>query len=80
MKILLIGATGQIGFALAQRLSRSEHQLSVLVRSNSELEFEPNVRVIQSKCFDRAVFSSALESQDAVISFGVSAGLHDQGR
>ena len=32
MNILLIGATGQIGFALARRLAETSHSLTVLVR------------------------------------------------
>lgn len=75
MNILLIGATGQVGFALAQKLATTPHTLTVLVRSGARLGFAPNVRVIEAPAFDGAVFSQALSGQDLVI-YGI--GLPEQ--
>ncbi len=75
MKILLIGATGQIGFALTSRLANSAHSLTILVRAKAKLGFADNVSVIKADTFDEAVFARALEGMDAVI-YGV--GLPEQ--
>ncbi len=75
MKILLIGATGQIGFALATRLASTAHSLTVLVRAHAKLGFAPNVSVIKADALDEAEFKRALEGMDAVI-YGI--GLPEQ--
>jgi hypothetical protein len=46
MKILLIGATGQIGYALTNALSQTAHQTSILVRNAHSLAFPANVNVL----------------------------------
>ena len=75
MNILLIGATGQIGFALAQRLAQSRDKLTVLVRAGAALGFGQQVRVMRAPVFDRAVFEQALQGQDIVV---YSVGLPEQ--
>jgi nucleoside-diphosphate-sugar epimerase len=75
MHILLIGATGQIGYALAQALSASDHQLTVMVRRMPQPTFAPNVRLVQVPEFTHAAFSQALQGIDLVI-YGV--GLPEQ--
>lgn len=75
MNILLIGATGQIGFALARKLATTSHVLTVLVRDGAQLGFAPTVRVIQAPAFDAAVFTRALAGQDLVV-YGI--GLPEQ--
>lgn len=75
MNILLIGATGQIGFALANRLAATSHSLTVLVREGARLGFPAAVRVIQAPAFDAAAFAQALAGQDLVI---YSVGLPEQ--
>ena len=65
MKILLVGATGQIGHALAQALSASEHELTVLVRDRQRAELPANVRVLEAPVFDAKAFGEALQGQDA---------------
>jgi dihydroflavonol-4-reductase len=59
MKILLIGATGQIGYALAQALVEAGHQLTVLVR-NDRLPFPASVQVVTAPSFDEATFARLL--------------------
>jgi nucleoside-diphosphate-sugar epimerase len=75
MNILLVGATGQIGFALAGRLAASGHALTVLVREGAHLGFGAAVRVLQVPVFDQAVFARALSGQDLVV---YSVGLPEQ--
>ncbi len=74
MKLLLIGATGQIGHALATRLVACGHSLRVLVRERSRFDV-PGAEVMEAQAFDAASFARALEAQEAVI-YGV--GLPEQ--
>ena len=75
MRVLLIGATGQIGFALAEALSCTSHHTSVLVRDRGTLSFPPNISVLESKQFTTDAFYQALSAVDCVI-YGV--GLPEQ--
>jgi len=75
MKILLIGATGQIGYALTQALSQTAHQVSILVRDKHKLAFPENVRTIESQEFSPDAFSTTLRNVDCVI---YGAGLPEQ--
>lgn len=75
MKILLIGATGQIGYALTQALSKTDQAVSVLVRDKRKLRFPESIKVIESKKFDSTVFKATLMDRDHVI-YGV--GLPEQ--
>jgi nucleoside-diphosphate-sugar epimerase len=75
MNILLIGATGQIGYALARKLAATPHKLTVLVRVGARQGFAPGVRVIQAPVFDADVFAQALVGQDLVV-YGI--GLPEQ--
>ena len=67
MNILLVGATGQIGYALARKLAATTHTLTVLVRNDARLGFAAGVRVIQAPVFDGKVFAHALVGQDLVV-------------
>jgi nucleoside-diphosphate-sugar epimerase len=51
MNILLIGATGQISYALAAALPQTDHQTTLLVRSRRRLIFPANVRVVVDSSF-----------------------------
>ena len=75
MKILMLGATGQIGHALAEALSRTEHEVSVMVRNARDLRFPDNVRVIQYPEFSADAFRAAMQGADHVI-YGI--GLPEQ--
>jgi dihydroflavonol-4-reductase len=67
MKVLLVGATGQIGYALTQALSKTGHQVSILVRDKNKLLFPASVRIIEFKEFTAAAFRQALVDVDHVI-------------
>lgn len=75
MKILILGATGQVGLALTRGLSETEHQVSVLVRDASGLQFPGNVTVLEHRDFTPEVFRAALAGVDHVI-YGI--GLPEQ--
>jgi nucleoside-diphosphate-sugar epimerase len=75
MKILVLGATGQVGHALAEALSRTEHDVSVMVRNARDLPFPDNVRVIQYPEFSADAFRAAMQGADHVI-YGI--GLPEQ--
>jgi len=75
MKILLLGATGQIGHALAGALSQAGHQLTALVRSAAAQKFPATVTVIEQGEFTLDGFRSALGDMDHVI-YGI--GLPEQ--
>jgi dihydroflavonol-4-reductase len=75
MNILLIGATGQIGYTLTLALSSTDHQISILVRDRHKLPFPSSVRVIEQPEFNRPTFIEALSGMNHVI-YGV--GLPEQ--
>ncbi len=75
MKILVLGATGQIGQALVDALSRTEHDVSVMVRHARARPFPPNIRVVRQPEFSAAAFRDALQDTDYVI-YGI--GLPEQ--
>ncbi len=79
MNILLIGATGQVGYALAQALVAAGHTLTVMARRVLTPEFTGQVRVLLEPEFTQAAFGRALQGAtgplDAVI-YGV--GLPEQ--
>jgi nucleoside-diphosphate-sugar epimerase len=67
MRILLLGATGQIGYALSMALARSEHQVSALVRRSPGLRFPDTVAVTVQPKFTQDVLARALDGADHVI-------------
>lgn len=75
MRILLLGATGQIGRALTAALSQTEHQVSMVVRNASGQDFPKTITVMEHSEFTPDVFASALRDMDHVI-YGV--GLPEQ--
>ncbi len=75
MRILLIGATGQIGYALGQHLACTSHDITLLLRNPHGLAFPDNFHVIQAAEFSETIFLKALEKMDCVI-YGV--GLPEQ--
>ena len=75
MQILLIVATGQIGYALALILAKSENQLRVLVRNKKKLPFPNDVEVLASQQFTAEAYKRAFENVDLAI-YGV--GLPEQ--
>jgi nucleoside-diphosphate-sugar epimerase len=75
MKWLLVGATGQIGQALCQTMVRAGHDLTVLVRTTTDLTFPDGVKVQRADSFNARAFADALNGVDGVI-YGV--GLPEQ--
>lgn len=75
MRILLIGATGQIGYSLVQALARTTHQILVLVRNGTKCRLPEAVGVIESRTFTPQAFRQALFGIDHVI---YAAGLSEQ--
>ncbi len=67
MNILLLGATGQIGYATTQALAHTSHRVSVLTRNASALRFPDNVTVIEERELTPAAFKSALQGVDHAI-------------
>lgn len=84
MKWLLVGATGQIGYALAHAMAHAGHDLTVLVR-DSRLVFPETVKVVQASTFTPQAFQQALAGVDGVIygvgipeQFAFDTGVFDQ--
>lgn len=75
MKILVLGATGQIGQALVERLSATEHDIAVLVRNVGSHPFPERVQVLNRESFTRETFAEALAGVDHAI-YGI--GLPEQ--
>jgi nucleoside-diphosphate-sugar epimerase len=75
MKILLLGATGQVGHALAWALSRAGHQLTILVRKAAGQQLPEAATILERAEFDAQAFASALQGIDHVV-YGI--GLPEQ--
>lgn len=75
MRILLIGATGQIGSALLRVLAGTPHDVRALVRDESRVGPSQGVEILARRPFTQVVFERALEDVDHVI-YGV--GLPEQ--
>ena len=75
MKVLVLGATGQIGHALTRALSQTEHQVSVLVRDASGQNFPEAITVLEHGEFTPDVLRTALGDVDHAI-YGI--GLPEQ--
>ena len=75
MKILLLGATGQVGHALAWTLSEARHQLTIMVRKAAGQQLPEGATIIEQDEFTAESFRSALRGMDHVI-YGI--GLPEQ--
>lgn len=75
MKIALVGATGQVGYALVHALADAGHELTVLVRAAGRLAFPAGVREVVAPRFDEDMFVRVLQGADCAI-YGV--GLPEQ--
>ena len=75
MHILLIGATGQIGYSLAKALAQTTHHITVLVRDRTKRPFPETVRVFEYRSLNPQAFRQALGGIDHVI---YSVGLPEQ--
>ena len=67
MKILLIGATGQVGYALTHALVQAGHETTVLVRSAGRLAFPAGVRVVTEPRFTQDVCERLLPQVDCAV-------------
>jgi nucleoside-diphosphate-sugar epimerase len=67
MRILVIGATGQIGYSLVQALAKTSHSVTVLVRSRARRTFPENVSVLESPAFDAQAYRGAISDVDHVV-------------
>ena len=69
MKLLVIGATGEIGTAVVRAALAEGHEVIAFVRAPEKLaEFADRVRVIRGDLGDEAALASAVPGHDAVIS------------
>jgi dihydroflavonol-4-reductase len=75
MKILLLGATGQVGHALAWTLAEARHQLTIMVRRAADQQLPEGATIIEQDEFTTESFRSALHGMDQVI-YGI--GLPEQ--
>jgi nucleoside-diphosphate-sugar epimerase len=85
MKIVLIGATGQVGYALAPALIGAGHDVTVLVRDGSRLPFSQSIRVVAEPEFNAQIFGGVLKDMDCVVygvglpeQFAVDTGVFDR--
>jgi nucleoside-diphosphate-sugar epimerase len=84
MKVLLTGATGYIGSAVAEALTRAGHEVMGLARSDEALERlqSRNIRGVRGDLKDTGALSGAAREADAVIhtaqAHGAEAGEIDR--
>jgi nucleoside-diphosphate-sugar epimerase len=75
MNILVIGATGQIGYAVTKMLCNTNYQVSVLVRNQNKLHFPDSIKINEQKEFNHESYQNILKDIDCVI---YSVGLPEQ--
>ena len=69
MKVLLIGATGNLGRPLLRELLARGHEVAVLVRDPAPLREEfPDIPATAGDAFDRATVAAAAAGNDAIVS------------
>jgi uncharacterized protein YbjT (DUF2867 family) len=71
MKIFIAGATGQLGYAITQKLARAGHEVIALHRSSSDtsaLRQLPGVSLAKGDLLDPASLKPALQGVDLVFS------------
>lgn len=71
MKTLIAGSTGQLGYAIARKLSATPHQVVTLHRTSSDisaLKKLEGITLVKGDLLDPASLSKALEGVDVVIS------------
>ena len=67
MHILILGATGQIGYELSRVLSK-EHTITIMIRGNRKnLAFPDAATLIESASYDEEAMREALEHSDLVV-------------
>lgn len=69
VRMLIIGATGDIGMAVVAAALEAAHEVTVVVRSPEKLgALRDRVRVVQGDLADPGILEDAVSGQDAVIS------------
>jgi nucleoside-diphosphate-sugar epimerase len=61
MRIIVIGATGQIGYSLVNALRYTSHEITVLVRDRNRRSFPHGIHILESPVFNTEVFENALQ-------------------
>lgn len=84
MRIFITGATGYIGFAVAQALRRAGHQVTALVRSEAKArlvaahEIEPVIGTIQDPASYRAAAANAAVAIHAAVDYEADVFAYDR--
>lgn len=69
MKILILGGTGLTGQLILTRALEDQHEVTVLVRNPSKLNFQhPQLKIITGDVLDNQILLTAVQGQQAVIS------------
>jgi nucleoside-diphosphate-sugar epimerase len=76
VRILQIGATGQVGYALVRALAEAGHDLTVLVRGSGRLTFPDGIQVVTEREFTADAFRAVLRSDFDCVVYG--AGVPEQ--
>ena len=67
-KVLLLGATGTLGRALADRMvSDTDHEITLFSRHSSKLKIKGNVRLVEGDAAKESDLSAAMEGQDVIV-------------
>ena len=67
MKVLVVGATGQLGLEIVKEAQKAGHTVTAMVRS-STAQFPEGVRTVQGDVLRPETLAQAVVDQDAVIS------------
>jgi len=79
-KVILVGATGNLGPAILKALQASSLETTILTRENSETAKSPpeNTKVLTANYASVSSLAAAFAGQDAVVSTIAGAALQDQ--
>lgn len=67
MKIVVFGASGQIGHGLAVHLSAIGHHVTAVLRSHATQAFPAGIDVVKREAFDEQTFESLLQGADHAV-------------
>ena len=76
MKLIVFGATGDVGQQFVRMAVEEGHEVTAFVRTPEKLQTKEGVHVVQGDAFDAAAVANALVGHDAVVScLGSSSGM-----
>lgn len=67
MKLLIFGATGSIGNQIVEQALEQGYQVTAFSRSASQLDFDPNLDIVEGNVLDLVSVEKVMSDHDAVL-------------